>query len=83
MASFVVGLFMCAEAIPQFLGLLGFLIMRGRTDASVLSSSNIDAQGTQRSIGLFVQMVVGVALMANCRRFSIGPRDDVSDAGDA
>jgi len=87
-ASFVVGLWTLAGAIPQVAAWIGVQIMRSRTDPSVFGSSSalrrsIDEQGIATGLRLLAQVVVGVALIANSRRIAMswrgaGKSDDVA-----
>jgi hypothetical protein len=82
LASFVIGLFMIAGAIPQGAAWLGVLIMRSRTDMSLMSTANawgrsVDEQGVTQGVGFLVRLVVGVILISNRNRFSAMTSDGV------
>lgn len=83
LASFVVGLVLLAEAVPQGASWVGVLVMRTREHTSVLSSTPpwdqaLDEQAVASGVGLLIRVVAGIALVAGSRRFRNWTATDAS-----
>jgi hypothetical protein len=85
LASFVVGLFMLAAALPQAVSWLAVHYLRRTADAGVFGSSYeaIDRQTAGLGAEILARVVMGVALLALSRRPGIWAMASDVDADDA
>ena len=84
-AAFVIGLYTLVTAVPQAAAWIGVLILRSRSNPALMTQGmSPDERVLSSSISLFLQIVIGVALIVNSWRFRASYVDSIeSETTDA